>query len=256
LARRPRSSPRPCASTSTRTAGAIRLNKHIAETGICSRREADAWIEAGRIQVNGHVATLGTQVEPGDEVRLDGELIAQKKPAIYLLLNKPVGVTSTTDRKDPDNIVDLVGHAERIFPIGRLDKDSTGLILLTNDGDIVNRILRAENRHEKEYLVEVDRPTTDLFLKLMADGVRIGGIVTRPCKISREAPARFRIVLTQGLNRQIRRMCSALGFKVRRLQRVRIMHLTLGKLRPGEWRELTPAERERLFTELDSGESR
>jgi 23S rRNA pseudouridine2604 synthase len=198
------------------------------------------------------VARLGARVEQGDDVRLDGEPLRQKKPAVYLMLNKPTGVTSTTDAKDPDNLVDFIAYPQRIFPIGRLDKDSEGLILLTNDGDIVNRILRAENRHEKEYRVTVDRPVTDLFVKLMAEGVRIGGVMTQPCKIHRDAPQTFRIVLRQGLNRQIRRMCSALGYQVRRLRRVRIMHLTLGSLKAGEWRELTATERERLFAELDS----
>jgi 23S rRNA pseudouridine2604 synthase len=228
----------------------MRLNKHIAETGICSRREADAWIEAGRVTVNGVPATLGTQVTVGDVVLVDGAPIGQKKTAIYLMLNKPPGVTSTTDPADTTNIARFVGHPERIFPIGRLDKDSEGLILLTNDGDIVNLLLRAENNHEKEYRVEVDRPVTDMFLNLMASGVRIGGVMTKPAQVQRDGPTRFRIILTQGLNRQIRRMCSALGYKVRRLQRLRIMHLTLGSLPLGKWRELTPSERSSLLAAL------
>jgi 23S rRNA pseudouridine2604 synthase len=180
----------------------------LSETGICSRREADRWIEAGRVTCNGQPAVLGTQVNPGDEVRVDGRLIGAKKKPIYIALNKPVGITCTTEPDVEGNIVDLIGHAERIFPIGRLDKDSEGLILLTNDGDIVNEILRSENNHEKEYLVTVERAITDLALSMMAGGVKIMGQVTKPCKVSRVDTKTFRIILTQGLNRQIRRMCS------------------------------------------------
>ncbi len=186
----------------------MRLNKYLSETGICSRREADRWIEAGRVTCNGQPAVLGTQVNPGDEVRVDGRLIGAKKKPIYIALNKPVGITCTTEPDVEGNIVDLIGHAERIFPIGRLDKDSEGLILLTNDGDIVNEILRSENNHEKEYLVTVERAITDLALSMMAGGVKIMGQVTKPCKVSRVDTKTFRIILTQGLNRQIRRMCS------------------------------------------------
>jgi 23S rRNA pseudouridine2604 synthase len=225
----------------------MRLNKYISESGICSRRQADQWIEAGRVTCNGLRAVLGTQVAPHDEVRVDGELIGTRKRQIYLALNKPVGVTCTSEAHVEGNIIALVGHSERIFPIGRLDKDSEGLILLTNDGDIVNEILRSENNHEKEYLVTVDRAITDLALTMMAAGVRIMGEVTKPARVSRIDATTFRIVLTQGLNRQIRRMCSALGYRAQRLKRVRIMHIHLGKLRPGEWRELTPDERRALL---------
>ena len=220
----------------------MRLNKFIAETGMCSRREADKWIEAGRVTVAGVLATLGTQVQSGDEVRVDGTLVGARRQRIYLALNKPVGIVSTTEAHIEDNIVAHIGHAERIFPIGRLDKDSEGLILLTNDGDIVNEILRAENHHEKEYLVTVERHITDLALSMLAGGVKIMGEVTLPARVQRTGRSSFRIVLTQGLNRQIRRMCSALGYRVQRLQRVRIMNVQLGALKPGEWRPLTEQE--------------
>ncbi len=220
----------------------MRLNKYLAETGACSRREADEWIEAGRVTVNGARAVLGTQVNDGDEVRVDGAPAGVRPRRIYLALNKPVGIECTTDRTVPGNIVDFVGHPERIFPVGRLDKDSEGLILLTNDGDIVNTILRAENEHEKEYLVAVDRPLTAQFLAAMARGVPILDTVTNPCRLTPVGRNTFRIVLTQGLNRQIRRMCEHFGYTVRRLQRVRIMSVHLGRLPVGEWRSLTPAE--------------
>jgi 23S rRNA pseudouridine2604 synthase len=220
----------------------VRLNKYISETGVCSRREADKWIEAGRVTCNGQPAALGTRVADGDEIRVDGELVGAKKEQIYIALNKPVGVTCTTESHIEDNIIDLIGHSERIFPIGRLDKDSEGLILLTNNGDIVNDILRSENNHEKEYIVTVDRPITELSLQMLAEGVKIMGKLTKPCKVRRIDQLTFRMILTQGLNRQIRRMCSALGYKAQRLQRVRIMNVHLGTLNPGEWRHLTDHE--------------
>ena len=220
----------------------MRLNKFLAETGACSRREADQWIEAGRVTVNGARAVLGTQVNDGDDVRVDGQPLRAKPRRVYLALNKPIGIECTTDRDVPDNIVDFVGYPERIFPIGRLDKDSEGLILLTNDGDIVNTILRAEHEHEKEYIVAVDRPLTPAFLAGMAAGVPILDTVTNPCKLAQVGRNTFRIVLTQGLNRQIRRMCEHFGYTVRRLQRVRIMHVHLGTLPVGKWRELDATE--------------
>ena len=220
----------------------MRLNKYISETGVCSRREADKWIEAGRVTLNGQPATLGTQVAVGDEVRIDGDSIGVKKKQVYIALNKPVGIICTTEAHIEDNIIDHVGFPERIFPVGRLDRDSEGLILLTNNGDIVNEILRSENNHEKEYLVTVDRPITDLSLRMLAGGVKIMGELTKPSKVARVNAQSFRIILTQGLNRQIRRMCSALGYKAQRLQRVRIMNIHLGNLRPGQWRHLTSAE--------------
>jgi 23S rRNA pseudouridine2604 synthase len=220
----------------------MRLNKFLAETGACSRREADQWIEAGRVSVNGALAVLGTQVNDGDDVRVDGQPLRAKPRRVYLALNKPIGIECTTDRDVPGNIVDFVGYPERIFPIGRLDKDSEGLILLTNDGDIVNTVLRAEHEHEKEYIVAVDRPLTPAFLAGMAAGVPILDTVTNPCKLTQVGRNTFRIVLTQGLNRQIRRMCEHFGYTVRRLQRVRIMHVQLGTLPVGKWRELDATE--------------
>ena len=220
----------------------MRLNKFLAETGSCSRREADQWIEAGRVTVNGATAVLGTQVEAGDEVRVDGRPVRARPKRVYLALNKPVGIECTTDRDVPGNIVDFVAYPERVFPIGRLDKDSEGLILLTNDGDIVNTVLRAEHEHEKEYIVSVDRPLTAAFLAGMAAGVPILDTVTNRCKVTQVGRNTFRIVLTQGLNRQIRRMCEHFDYTVRRLQRVRIMHVHLGTLPVGQWRELTEVE--------------
>jgi 23S rRNA pseudouridine2604 synthase len=220
----------------------LRLNKYISETGLCSRREADARIEAGRVTLNGVVATLGTQVAAGDVVCVDGKPVGGQERHVYIALNKPVGITSTIETHVAGNLLEVVKYPQRIFPIGRLDKDSEGLLLLTNNGDIVNEILRSENEHEKEYVVTVDRPVTEIFLNGMASGVRILGTVTKPCKVTRAGPATFRIVLTQGLNRQIRRMCSFFGYKVVKLQRVRIINLTLGSLRPGQWRELESEE--------------
>lgn len=223
----------------------MRLNKYLSESGACSRREADTLISEGRVTVNGKPAVLGTQVNEGDEVKLDGDRVgtARKKlKPVYIALNKPTGITCTTERHVAGNIIDFVGHKERIFPIGRLDKDSEGLILLTNDGDIVNEVLRAEHKHEKEYVVSVDHAITADFVSQMTAGVRLSDATTRPCKVHQLGPKVFRIVLTQGLNRQIRRMCEALGYTVETLQRVRIMHIRLGELPLGRWRQLQPAE--------------
>lgn len=228
----------------------MRINKFISETGVCSRREADKWVEAKRVTINGEVAGLGSVVGPGDEVRVDGKPIGVKKEHVYIALNKPVGITSTTEAHVRGNIVDFVGHAERIFPIGRLDKDSEGLILLTNNGDIVNQILRAENNHDKEYIVTVNRPITSMFLQGMASGVKILGTTTKPCEVYKVGDRVFRIILTQGLNRQIRRMCEAFGYRVVRLQRVRIMHIHLGNLKLGKWRNLTQGEMQDLMHTL------
>lgn len=225
----------------------MRLNKFISETGMCSRREADAWIDAGRVTINGVPAALGTQVEEGDEVCVDGRPVGAPKRHVYLALNKPVGITCTTERQVRGNIVDFVRHRERIFPIGRLDKDSEGLILLTNNGDIVNEILRSENEHEKEYLVEVDRPLTGEFLRAMAAGVPILDTITKPCRVERLGRNGFRIVLTQGLNRQIRRMCEHFGYRVRRLRRVRVINVTLDGIAVGRWRNLRRHELEGLL---------
>ena len=222
----------------------MRLNKFLSETGMCSRREADTWITGGRVSINGKPAELGTQVTEADEVRVDNRVVGtrQKKKKIYICFNKPVGITCTTERDVRDNIIDFIGHEERIFPIGRLDKESTGLILLTNNGDIVNEILRSENNHEKEYIVTVDKPVTATFLDGMAGGVHILDTKTKPCKISRVGKYDFRIILTQGLNRQIRRMCEVFGYDVRHLQRVRIVNIKLGELKLGGWRNLTEPE--------------
>ena len=223
----------------------MRLNKFISETGICSRREADAWIEQGRVKVNGSIAELGTQVSEEDEVRVNGRIIGtRKKKHIYIALNKPTGITCTTERHIPGNIIDLIKHRERIFPIGRLDKESEGLILLTSNGNIVNEILRSENNHEKEYMVTVNRPVTDEFLAGMKRGVQLPDLktTTKCCNISRVKPKTFRIILTQGLNRQIRRMCAVFGYEVTRLQRVRIINIKLDGLKSGRWRDLKPDE--------------
>lgn len=229
----------------------MRINKFISETGYCSRREADKLVEDGRVTINGEKAVLGSQAESGDDVRIDGKTLRTESRTVYIALNKPVGVTSTTESHVKGNIVDFVGHHERIFPIGRLDKDSEGLILLTNDGDIVNKILRAEGRHEKEYVVTVDRPITPSFIEGMSSGVKILGERTLPCQVTHITERVFRIILTEGKNRQIRRMCSAFGYEVRRLQRIRIMNIRLGNLKAGTWRDLTPAEKKELGDMLD-----
>ncbi|WP_260259617.1 23S rRNA pseudouridine(2604) synthase RluF [Vibrio intestinalis] len=221
---------------------AKRLNKYISETGFCSRREADKLIDQGRVTINGKVPEMGTKVLPGDDVCIDGNPVKSKEKPIYIALNKPTGITCTTERDIPGNIVDFIGHKSRIFPIGRLDKPSDGLIFLTNDGDIVNKILRAGNNHEKEYVVRVDKPITDDFIKKMSSGVPILDTVTLPCKVSKETKFSFRIVLTQGLNRQIRRMCEALGYEVFKLRRVRIMNINLDGIPNGRWRYLSDQE--------------
>jgi 23S rRNA pseudouridine2604 synthase len=226
----------------------MRLNKHISDTGFCSRREADRLIGEGRVTVNGLRARVGAEVGEGDEVRVDGQPLRArqtttgKRRHVYIALNKPVGITCTTESAVKGNIVDFVGHEQRIFPIGRLDKDSEGLILLTSNGDIVNAILRAENKLEKEYRVAVNHAVTDEFLRGMARGVPINGQVTLPCRASRLGRFGFRIVLVQGLNRQIRLMAAHFGFRVKGLLRVRIGNVTLGRLKPGQWRNLTDAE--------------
>ncbi|MDT2835172.1 pseudouridine synthase [Vagococcus carniphilus] len=230
----------------------MRLNKFISESGKASRRGADKLIEAGRVTVNGKKAKVGTQVEPGDDVRVDGnQLYIAPRSNVYIALNKPVGITSTTEKKVKGNIVDLVNYPSRIFHIGRLDKDSEGLLLLTNDGDIVNEILRSENEHEKEYIVSVDKAITPDFIKQMSEGVHILDTKTLPCEIEKITNYEFKIILKQGLNRQIRRMCEALGYNVTRLQRLRIMNIELGNLPIGQWRYLSKKEKDRLFDNLD-----
>ncbi|MGL5379030.1 23S rRNA pseudouridine(2604) synthase RluF [Clostridium sp.] len=219
-----------------------RLNKFISETGICSRREADKLIECGKVTIDGVKATMGTKVSHGQVVKVNGKAINKVEELVYIALNKPVGITCTTEKKIKGNIVDFVNHKKRIFPIGRLDKDSQGLILLTNDGDIVNKILRAGNNHEKEYIVTVDRPIDERFIKGMSNGVRILGTVTKKCFVKKEGNRTFRIILTQGMNRQIRRMTEVLGYNVVKLERVRIMNIKLDKMKIGSWRNLSVEE--------------
>jgi 23S rRNA pseudouridine2604 synthase len=219
-----------------------RLNKYLSETGICSRREADKFIEQGRVKIDGVKATTGTKVKLGQKVYLDNKLIKNEEDLVYIALNKPIGITCTTESKVRGNIVDFVKHKKRIFPIGRLDKPSQGLIFLTNDGDIVNKILRAGNNHEKEYIVTVDKPVSNEFIKKMGNGIPILDTITKKCFIKKEGKYVFRIILTQGLNRQIRRMCEYLGYSVTKLERIRIMNVNLGDLKVGEWRNLTAKE--------------
>lgn len=230
----------------------IRLNKFIAESGICSRREADKFIEKGVVVINGRKAVIGDVVKPNDKVSVNGHKLEplSEENKIYIAFNKPVGVTCTTEESTKGNIVDYVNHSSRIFNIGRLDKDSQGLILLTNDGDIVNKILRAENAHQKEYIVTVDKPITPEFIIKMRSGVPILGVVTKKCAVEMIAPFVFRITLIQGLNRQIRRMCEYFGYEVRKLERTRIMNISLTGIPLGEWRDLTEKELEVLFSML------
>jgi 23S rRNA pseudouridine2604 synthase len=213
-----------------------RLNKYISDTGICSRREADKLIEQGKVSVNGAIAGLGVRVGSEDVVLVDGKPLPKQNKTIYMAFHKPVGVICTTEKHIKGNIVSYINYPDRIFPIGRLDKPSEGLIFLTNDGNIVNKILRAGNAHEKEYVVDVDKVISPEFIRQMSEGVRILGVKTKKCKVTKEGDKKFRIVLTQGLNRQIRRMCEALGYEVTRLVRVRIMHLDLTNLACGKWR--------------------
>jgi len=219
-----------------------RLNKFIGETGYCSRREADKLIEEGRVTINGVVPEMGTKVSPDDEVRIDGKLIVEKhEKMVYLAFNKPVGIECTTNLEVRNNIVDYINYPKRIFPIGRLDKASEGLIFMTNDGDIVNKILRARNNHEKEYTVTVNKPITDRFIQRMGNGVPILDTVTRKCKVEQISKYTFKIILTQGLNRQIRRMCEYLGYDVTALKRIRIINISLD-ISVGRYRDLTDAE--------------
>lgn len=232
----------------------VRLNKLIADSGFCSRREADRLISEGRVRVDGLIGGLGDRVGPNSRVEVDGKVISGRANKVYIALNKPVGVVCTADPREPMNVVDYIDHKERIFPVGRLDKDSDGLLLLTSDGEIVNRILRAAGGHEKEYLVTVNKPITGEFLRKMASGVPILDTVTLPCKIEQTGKNSFRLILVQGLNRQIRRMCEALGYRVVTLTRVRIMNIHLGRLLPGHWRNLTSDELRELMRRIESHE--
>ena len=239
------------------TKPSIRLNKYISESGICSRRDADRYIEQGNVFINGKRVALGDRVFAGDVVKVNGQLIEPRNEdnLIFIALNKPVGIVSTTEDGEKDNIVDFVNHSTRVFPIGRLDKDSQGLIFLTNHGDLVNKILRAGNDHEKEYLVTVNKPVTDDFIRGLGAGVPMLGTVTKKCKVKKEAPFVFRIVLVQGLNRQIRRMCEHFGYEVTKLERTRIMNVGLSGLPLGEWRDLTDDELVDLFKLIEDSSS-
>ena len=228
----------------------IRLNKYIASSGICSRREADRLIETGKVSINGVISDLGSRVFEGDLVEVDGKPVIPEDSMIYIAFNKPLGVTCTTDRRDPSNIIDYIDYGERIFPIGRLDKNSTGLILLTNNGDIVNSLLRSENGHEKEYVVTVNRPYDPAFIKSMSSGVPVLGRMTLPAQVIPVNAKTFRIILKQGMNRQIRRMCEFLGYKVTRLKRIRFLNVSLGDLEVGKWRHLTAEEKQKLLKDI------
>lgn len=227
-----------------------RLNKFLADSGYCSRREADRLIEEGRVTVDGRTGVLGDKILPGMTVKVNGKALTGQGEKVYLLLNKPAGIVCTADSREPMNVVDYLDYPVRVYPVGRLDKDSEGLLLMTSDGDIVNRLLRAAGGHEKEYEVMVDRAVTPDFLEKMAAGVPILDTVSLPCKIRRTGERSFNIILVQGLNRQIRRMCEALGYRVTYLRRIRIMNLRLGKMQPGQWRELTSGELETLLRSL------
>jgi len=229
-----------------------RLNKAISETGYCSRREADRLIEGGEVKINGVRADLGTKVTNEDIISVNGKVITKQVKNIYLAFNKPVGITCTTDLSIKDNIVDYINYPERIFHIGRLDKPSEGLIFMTNDGDIVNKILRSKNNHDKEYIVRVDKRITSAFIEDMSNGVAILDTVTKKCKVEKIDSYTFRIILTEGLNRQIRRMCSTLGYSVRKLKRVRIMNISLGDLRIGEYRHFTKKELKELLNLVEN----
>jgi len=237
----------------------VRLNKYISDSGYCSRREADKLIDSNRVKVNGRRPELGTRVYADDLVTVDGQEVLGSAPSksdrVYIVYNKPIGITCTTERSVKGNIIDAIDHDQRIFPIGRLDKPSEGLILLTSDGDIVNKILRAENNHEKEYVVTVNRSLGSDFASKMSGGVPILGTMTKPCRVSVIGRTSFKITLTQGLNRQIRRMCEYLGYEVIQLSRVRIMNVALGKLKPGQWRNLSPQEVDQLNTAIDHSHS-
>lgn len=225
----------------------IRINKYLSEVGFCSRREGDKLLEAGRITLNGKIPEVGTKVMPNDIVKVDGKPVGKPlQNHVYIAFNKPVGIVSTTDTKgEKNNMIDFIGHPQRIFPIGRLDKDSEGLIFLTSEGDIVNKILRSKNNHEKEYIVTVDKPIHDHFIQRMGEGVPILDKVTDPCKVEKISRFKFRIILTQGLNRQIRRMCEYLGYEVKQLKRIRIMNVHLD-IPVGKWRDLTEKELKEL----------
>ena len=241
-------------SSSGASENSVRVNKYISSSGFCSRRKADEYVQAGLVTIDGIPAVSGSQVLPGQTVLVNGKPVLPTDDHIYLAFHKPLGITCTTDKRDKDNIIDYIHYPQRIFPIGRLDKNSTGLILLTNDGDIVNRLLRAEGRHDKEYVVTVDKPVDEGFREKMENGVPILDTVTLPCKVKITGKTSFHIILNQGLNRQIRRMCEYLGYRVVRLKRIRILNISLGSLPCGQYRELTFKEKKDLFSILDHKE--
>ena len=230
----------------SKTQASINLNKYISSSGICSRREAEKFISEGRVTINGKPTQLGNRVAKRDVVKLDGRLVVPQNVTLYIALNKPVGIVSTTDEREPNNIIQHINYPDRLFPIGRLDKPSEGLIFLTNDGDIVNKILRAGNNHEKEYYVSVNKSITDDFVEKMGNGIPILGAVTKKCFVEKVSDKVFKIVLTHGLKRQIRRMCEYLGYEVTKLKRTRIMNVALGYLQPGDWRALTEEEMQEI----------
>lgn len=224
----------------------IRINKYLSEAGVCSRREADRWCQDGLVTINGRVADCGCRVSPEDTVRVKGKIVGGKAERVLLAYHKPAGIVCTAEKREKNNIVDYMKYPVRIFPVGRLDKDSTGLLLLTNDGELVNKIMRAGNYHEKEYVVQVDRPVTEDFCRKMAGGVAILDTVTRPCKVKKSGEREFHIILTQGLNRQIRRMCETFGYRVTALHRIRIMNIQLKDLKVGTWRTIEGEELRQL----------
>lgn len=226
----------------------VRINKYLSEAGICSRREADRRIENKEVRINDRIAVTGDRVMPEDTVYVGGVKVTKEEEMILLALNKPTGIVCTAEKREKNNVIDFLNYPKRVYPVGRLDKDSEGLLLLTNNGDIVNKLMRAGNRHEKEYIVTVNRPVTDSFLRGLAGGVPLVelGTTTRKCKVEKVAGRQFRIILTQGLNRQIRRMCEYFGYRVEKLVRVRIMNIELGALKPGEYRPVTKEEYARL----------
>ena len=232
--------------TKRKTEDAVRINKYLSQAGICSRRQADTYVEEGRVEVDGEVAVSGTKVLPGQSVTFDGKPVKIQEDLIFLAFHKPRGIVCTASKEEKDNIIDYINYPTRIYPVGRLDKDSEGLLLMTNEGELVNRILRARYGHEKEYLVTVDKPIDSEFVRKMSAGVKILDTVTRPCEVEKTGKMSFRIILTQGLNRQIRRMCEALGYQVQTLKRVRMLNITLDGLKTGEYREVTAAERQKL----------
>lgn len=233
----------------------IRLNKYLSDAGVCSRRQADRWIEEGSVTVDGETASMGMKIAPDSKVCVHGKPVKKEEEKVLLAMNKPAGIVCTAEKREKNNIVDYMKYPKRIYPVGRLDKDSTGLLLLTNDGELVNKIMRAGNYHEKEYLVSVNRPVTEEFCRQMSRGVAILDTVTRPCKVEKTGEKSFRIILTQGLNRQIRRMCEALGYRVVTLQRVRIMNIRLGSLKEGTWRTIEGEERRKLDAMLSGSTS-